>query len=82
MMGRMTHADEPVDWVRVALALHEPEADLLSQRLGELEIPVLVRRATMDVPGMLAGGPREVLVPSDREAEARALLEPVEPDDS
>jgi hypothetical protein len=55
---------------------------MLSQRLGELEIPVLVRRATMDVPGMLAGGPREVLVPSDREAEARALLEPAEPPDS
>ena len=32
----------------------------------------------MDVPDMLAGGPRELLVPADRELEARALLDPIE----
>jgi hypothetical protein len=29
---------------------------------------------------MLAGGPRELLVPADRELEARALLDPLEPE--
>ena len=42
---------------------------------------MLVRRATIDVPDMLAGGPRELLVPADRELEARALLDPIEPID-
>ncbi len=45
----------------------------------ELEIPVVVRRTTIDVPDMLAGGPRELLVPADRALEARALLDPQEP---
>jgi hypothetical protein len=65
-----------VTWERVAFARHEPEADLIAMHLKELEIPALVRRTTMDVPEMLAGGPREVLVPSDRALEARALLDP------
>ena len=64
-------------WVRVATAAHQPEAEMLASRLAELEIPVLVRRTTMDVPDMLAGGPRELLVPADRELEARALLDPM-----
>jgi hypothetical protein len=70
---------EPPPWVRVAFARHQPEAELLASRLAELDIPVLVRRATIDVPEMLAGGPRELLVPADRELEARALLDPIEP---
>lgn len=52
---------------------------MLASLLAELEIPVLIRRATMDVPEMMAGGPREILVPAERELEARALLEPSEP---
>lgn len=47
--------------------------------LHQIDIPVMIRRATMDVPEMMAGGPREVLVPSDRELEARAMLDPSEP---
>ena len=39
---------------------------------------MLVRRTVMDVPDMLAGGPRELLVPADRALEARALLDPME----
>ena len=70
---------EPPRWVRVAFARHQPEAEMLVGLLAELEIPALVRRATIDVPDMLAGGPREVLVPADRELEARALLDPSEP---
>lgn len=65
-----------VTWERVAFARHEPEAELIVMHLKELEIPALVRRTTMDVPEMLAGGPREVLVPADRALEARALLDP------
>lgn len=65
------------EWVRVALAMHQPEAEMLAARLAELDIPVLVRRTTMDVPDMLAGGPRELLVPAERVLEARALLDPL-----
>lgn len=65
--------------MRVAFARHQPEAEMLAGRLAELEIPVLMRRTTMDVPDMLAGGPRELLVPAPRELEARALLDPMEP---
>lgn len=67
----------------VAVAQHQPEAELLANMLAELEVPVMIRRASMDVPDMLAAGPRELLVPADREIEARALLDPLpdEPDD-
>lgn len=69
----------PPRWVKVAFARHQPEAEMLAGLLAELEIPVLLRRTTFDVPDMLAGGPREVLVPAERELEARALLDPAEP---
>ena len=64
-------------WVKVAFARHQPEAEMLAGLLAELDIPVLVRRTTIDVPDMLAGGPRELLVPADREIEARALIDPM-----
>lgn len=70
---------EPVRWVKVAFVRYPPEAEMLANMLGELEIPVIVRRATMDVPDMLAGGPRELLVPADRALEAHALIDPIEP---
>jgi hypothetical protein len=66
--------------VRVAYARHQPEAEMLAGMLAEIDVPVVVRRATMDVPEMLAGGPRELLVPADRELEARALLDPLPPE--
>ena len=66
-------------WVKVAFARHQPEAEMLASCSAELDIPVLVRRTTIDVPDMLAGGPRELLVPADRALEARALLDPMEP---
>ena len=72
---------EPVTWVKVAFARHQPEAEMLANLLAELDIPLLVRRTTIDVPDMLAGGPRELLVPADRELEARALIDPKEPID-
>lgn len=52
---------------------------MLTGMLANLGIPAMVRRTTFDVPDMLAGGPREVLVPAGREREARALLAPVAP---
>jgi hypothetical protein len=76
---RRDHTPAAVPWVKVAFARHQPEAEMLAALLAELEIPVLMRRTTIDVPDMLAGGPRELLVPADRELEARALLDPPEP---
>lgn len=67
---------EPVRWVRVATALHQPEAEMLGGILEDLGIPVMIRRATIDVPEMLAGGPRAVLVPAEHEDDARAALAP------
>jgi len=69
----------PTQWVPVAFARHQPEAEMLAGLLAELEIPCFMRRTTIDVPDMMAGGPRELLVPADRELEARALLDPSEP---
>jgi len=37
-------------------------------------IPVMIRRATIDVPEMLAGGPRAVMVPAEEADHARAVL--------
>ncbi len=65
---------EPPRWTRAAIALHQPEAEMLAGLLADHGIPVMVRRTTFDVPDMLAGGPRELLVPRDREREARELL--------
>ncbi len=64
-------------WVSVATAQHQPEAELLANMLAEIDVPVIIRRSVMDVPEMLAAGPRQLLVPADREIEARALLDPL-----
>jgi hypothetical protein len=66
-----------VRWVRAAWARHQPEAELMAALLAQLEIPVYIRRGPgVDVPDMLAGGGRELMVPADRVLEARALLDP------
>ena len=54
---------------------------MLAAMLRDAGIPVMIRRTTFDVPDMLAAGPRELLVPADRELEARAMLDPL-PDDT
>ncbi len=81
VFGRRTRRPraDSTRWVSVAFARHQPEAEMLAGLLAELEIPVVVRRTTVNVPDMLAGGPRELLVPAERELEARALLDPQEP---
>jgi hypothetical protein len=66
--------------VRVAIALHEPEAQLLIGLLEDAGIPAMQRRSQFDNPNMMAGGAREILVPARCELEARALLDP-RPDD-
>lgn len=62
-------------FVRVAVAHQEPEAEMLKVRLEDSGIPVLIQRSGgFDVPDFLAAGPRDILVPPDREAEAREIL--------
>jgi hypothetical protein len=63
--------------VRVAIAMHQPEADLLVQILLESGIPAMSRPVATYVADMGVAGRREVLVPADRELEARALLDPL-----
>lgn len=64
------------DPVQVAYAMNQSEAELIQGLLREEGIPSFVRRgAGFDVPDMLAAGPREILVPADRAAEARDLLD-------
>ncbi|MFT4034585.1 MAG: hypothetical protein QM679_03305 [Patulibacter sp.] len=64
--------------VRVAVARHQPEAELLLSLLHDARIPARTRRsAGFDVPDMLAAGPRDILVPEHLEAEARAVIEPI-----
>ena len=61
--------------VRVAVAHQQPEAEMLQGRLEAEGIPVLVvRSGGFDVPDFLAAGPRDIMVPADREQEARELL--------
>lgn len=67
-------AREQVEWVRVAVALHQPEAELLSNMLSAADIPVTIGRAVYDVPDMLAGGPRAVMVPARFVERAREVL--------
>ena len=56
---------------------------MLQARLEGEGIPVLVvRSGGFDVPDFLAAGPRDIMVPGDREQEAREILgTDVPPDD-
>jgi Putative prokaryotic signal transducing protein len=61
--------------VRVVTARNQPEAELLQGLLLEAGVPALARRSrAFDVPGFLAAGPRDVLVPRGGEEVARQLL--------
>jgi hypothetical protein len=64
-------------FVRVAVAMHEPEAAMLIEILNGAGIPAMQRRIGYDNPGMLAGGPREILVPARNQLEAHAILDPL-----
>lgn len=70
-----------VEWVPVAWVRNQPEADMLIDILRQEGIPAFERRhASCDVPDMLAGGPREVMVPAARALEAHAVLDPMVPE--
>lgn len=61
--------------VKVAYAQNLPEAELIQGLLSDRGIPSMVRRAPgFDVADFLAAGPRDVLVPESRAAEARDTL--------
>jgi len=67
------------EWVRVAIARNQPEAEMIQGILGEAGIPAYVRRmAGFDVPDYLAGGPRDIMVPGDRALEAHAVIDPLD----
>lgn len=61
--------------VRVAVGRQEAEAQLIQNLLLEQGIPSMVRRSGgFEIPGMLAAGPRDVMVPQSGEAAAREAL--------
>jgi len=61
--------------VRVAVGRQEAEAQLIQNLLLEQGIPSVVRRSRgFEIPGMLAAGPRDVMVPQSGEAAAREAL--------
>lgn len=63
------------DLVRVAGAMHQPEAEFVQGLLLEEGIPSTLRRTRgFDVPEMLAAGPRDVLVPASAHDAARDVL--------
>jgi hypothetical protein len=68
---------DPPPWVAIAVARHQPEADLIVNMLREADVPAYHRRTIgFDVPDFVGFGAREVLVRADRADEARALLDP------
>jgi hypothetical protein len=68
----MKAADE---FVAVARAQNQAEAEFLQDLLRAEGVPSLVRRAPgFDVPDFLAAGPRDVLVPASAEEAARDVL--------
>lgn len=63
------------DFVRVAGARHQAEAEFIQGMLLEEGIPSMLRRTMgFDVPDMLAAGPRDVLVPASGAMAAREVL--------
>jgi hypothetical protein len=67
--------------VRVAVARHQAEAELLEQMLLEEGIPSLTRRSGgFDVPDFMASGPRDIFVPASGAELARELLGVPEPE--
>jgi zinc-ribbon domain len=61
--------------VRVAVARHQAEAELIQGLLLEHGVPSMAKRSGgFDVPDMLFSGPRDILVPGAGEATAREVL--------
>ena len=63
--------------VCVAVAPNEAMSDLLVSLLHDAQIPAITRgSAARDIPGVLAGRPRDILVPEHFELDARAVTQP------
>ena len=57
------------------MATNQPEAEMLIERLKEAGIPAMAMRSGgADVPGFLAAGHRDIMVPASAESDARELL--------
>jgi len=77
---RAPRPERPPEFVRVAIALNQVEGEMIQSMLAAEGIPSYLRRnAAFDVPDMLAGGARDVMVPGGRGLEAHAILDPLEP---
>lgn len=80
LFRRRPRSEHRPEWVRVAIVANQAEGEMLQGMLANAGIPsFLLRNAGFDVPDMLAGGPRDVMVPGGRGLEAHALLDPLEP---
>lgn len=80
MFRRSPRAPRQPEFVRVAIAANQPEGEMIQGILADAGIPSFLRRnAAFDVPDMLAGGPRDVMVPGDRALEAHAVIDPLDP---
>jgi hypothetical protein len=67
------------DLVRVAWARNQAEAELIQGLLREEGVESIAQRAAgFDVPDFLAAGPRDILVPAEREIAARHILDAIE----
>ena len=71
----------PDDFVKVAHAQNQSEAELIQGLLRNVGVQSFVRRsAGADVPDFLAAGARDVLVPASMAEFARELLAPQDDD--
>ena len=71
----------PDEFVKVAYAQNQAEAELIQGLLRSEGVPSFVRRsAGADVPDFLAAGARDVLVPASMADLARELLAPQDRD--
>ena len=71
----------PDDFVKVAHAQNQSEAELIQGLLRNEGVPSFVRlSAGADVPDFLAAGARDVLVPASMAEIARDVLTPQDPD--
>jgi len=63
-------------WIKVAYATNEAEAEMIQGLLSEHGIPSMLKRAPgFDVPDFLPAGPRHVLVAEELLEQARTVLE-------
>lgn len=64
------------EWVKVAYAGNQVEAEMIQGLLSEHGIPSMLKRAPgFDVPDFLPAGPRHVLVAEELLERAREVLE-------